>query len=119
MASHSSPADIHKSIRSYMIVFGSLMALTVVTVMASWLQVGVGTAITIALIIATVKASLVAAVFMHLSHEKTWIYGSLLLTVAFFVVLMLVPILTVADSPGSHEAPWELPAAAAPEHTGH
>ena len=39
-------------------------------------------AITVALIIAAMKGSMVAAVFMHLSHEKRWIYGALLLTVA-------------------------------------
>ena len=37
-------------------------------------------AITVALIIAAKKGSMVASVFMHLSHEKKWIYGALLLT---------------------------------------
>ena len=41
---------------------------------------------------------MVAAVFMHLSHEKRWIYGALLLTVVFFVVLMLVPLFTTLDT---------------------
>ncbi len=40
---------------------------------------------TLALIIATIKGSMVAAVFMHLNHEKPWIYGSLLLTVIGFL----------------------------------
>ena len=40
-------------------------------------------AITVALIIATMKGSMVASVFMHLSHEKQWIYGALMLTVVF------------------------------------
>ena len=35
----------------------------------------------VALIIATIKGSMVASVFMHLSHEKKWIYGALMLTV--------------------------------------
>ena len=43
---------------------------------------------------------MVASIFMHLSHEKKWIYGALILTVVFFVVLMLIPNLTVADSIG-------------------
>ena len=38
---------------------------------------------------------MVASVFMHLSHEKKWIYGALLLTVVFFIVLMLVPFFTI------------------------
>ncbi len=38
---------------------------------------------------------------MHLSHEKKWIYGSLMLTVAFFIVLMFVPIFTTMDTIGT------------------
>jgi cytochrome c oxidase subunit 4 len=115
---HSSPADVKKSVRSYMIVFGSLMVLTVVTVAAASLQVGVAAGIVIALIIATVKGSMVAAVFMHLSHEKRWIYGSLLLTAAFFIVLMLVPLLTVSDTFGTHQPAISVPEAAV-DHSGH
>ena len=59
-------------------------------------------AITVALIIATMKGSMVAAVFMHLSHEKKWIYGALLLTVVVFLVLMTVPIFTTMDTIGTH-----------------
>ena len=44
---------------------------------------------------------MVAAVFMHLNHEKQWIYGSLLLTVAFFIVLMFVPLFTTMDTIGT------------------
>jgi hypothetical protein len=51
------------------------------------------------------KASMVAAVFMHLSHEKQWIYGSLVLTVVFFVVLLLLPVLTSLDGLGTG-SPW-------------
>jgi hypothetical protein len=43
---------------------------------------------------------MVAAVFMHLSDEKKWIYGALLLTVVFFLVLMAVPSFTNMDSIG-------------------
>ena len=66
-------------------------------------------AITVALIIATIKGSMVAAVFMHLSHEKRWVYGALLLTVAFFIVLMFVPLLFILDGIGT---PLAAPAAA-------
>jgi len=56
----------------------------------------------VALIIATIKGSMVAAVFMHLNHEKKWIYGSLILTVVFFIVLLFVPYLTISDTFGTH-----------------
>jgi cytochrome c oxidase subunit 4 len=116
---HSSPSDVKKSVRSYMIVFGSLMALTILTVTASSLQVGIALGIVIALVIATIKGSMVAAVFMHLSHEKRWIYGSLLLTLVFFAVLMLVPILTVNDTFGAHRPAITVHEAPAGEPAGH
>jgi cytochrome c oxidase subunit IV len=73
-------------------------------------------AITVALIIATMKGSMVASVFMHLNHERKWIYGALILTVIGFAILMLVPSLTVADSIGT-PIHVEAPAAAhAPVH---
>ena len=55
-------------------------------------------------------------VFMHLNHEKRWVYGSLVLTVAFFVVLMLIPLLTTADQIGT---PIAVPAAAGAAEAGH
>ena len=70
-------------------------------------------AITVALIIACIKGSMVASVFMHLSNERKWIYGALLLTVVFFIVLMSVPLFTILDTVGT-------PVKATPaEHTGH
>ena len=102
---HSDPAAVKKSVRGYMIVFGALLAFTIITVAANRLHFAVPIAITIALIIACIKGSMVAGVFMHLSHEKQWIYGALLLTIVFFIVLMSIPILTTMDTFGS---PWGL-----------
>ncbi len=48
-------------------------------------------AVIVALIIASFKGSLVAAIFMHLSHERKAIYWVLILTVVFFIVLMAIP----------------------------
>ena len=97
---HSDPAEVRKTVRTYLTVGALLFLGTAITVAANRLQLVVPLAITVALIIATVKGSMVASVFMHLSHEKKWIYGALLLTVAFFVVLMLVPLLTISDTIG-------------------
>src|SRR5204863_4767241 len=93
----SDPAEIQKSVRSYIRVFVMLMIFTIITVTASRFHLAVPVAITVALIIAAMKGSMVAAVFMHLSHEKRWVYGTLLLTAAFFVVLLLLPLLTSLD----------------------
>jgi caa(3)-type oxidase subunit IV len=102
---HSDPAAVKKSVRSYMIVFVSLMVFTIITVAVSELHFAVPIAITVALVIAATKGSMVAGVFMHLSHEKQWIYGALLLTFLFFVVLMFVPLFTIMDGIGTaHQA---------------
>src|SRR5205807_2013093 len=93
----SDPAEVKKSVRSYITVFVALLVFTLITVAAASFHFAVPIAITIALIIAAMKGSMVAGVFMHLSHEKQAIYGALLLTVVFFLVLMFVPLLTVMD----------------------
>ena len=118
---HSDPAEVKKTIRRYLMVGGALFVGTVVTVVANRVHLAVPLAITVAILIASFKGSMVAAVFMHLSHEKRWIYASLILTAAFFLVLMFIPLLTGADNIGtpinapsrmSHTAP-------ADEHAGH
>lgn len=89
--------DIKKSVRTYIMVFVTLMVLTIVTVGISYLHLPVHLAILVALAVATVKGSLVALYFMHLSHERKLIYYALALTVVFFVFLMFVPLATNLD----------------------
>ena len=93
--------DIDKHVKTYIIVFVTLAILTMVTVAVNSLDLGTGAAVTLALMIATVKASLVACYFMHLLSEKKLILWVLLLTFSFFLVLMLVPVLTALDVPGN------------------
>src|SRR5882757_6941945 len=97
---HSDPAEIKKSIRTYGIVGGLLLVFTGITVAVNQVHLAVPLAITVALIIATMKGSMVAGIFMHLNHEKKWIYGALLLTVLFFIVLLVLPNLTIAGGIG-------------------
>jgi caa(3)-type oxidase subunit IV len=101
-----------KTISRYLMVGAALLAFTGITVAANRLHLAVPLAITVALVIAATKGSMVAAVFMHLSHEKKWIYGLLILTAVFFAVLMLVPFLTVNDGIGTPNH------VAASEHAG-
>jgi cytochrome c oxidase subunit IV len=89
--------DIQRHVRIYITVFVSLMTLTLITVAVSYLHLPTHQAILVALLIATVKGSLVGCYFMHLISEKKLIYWVMGLTVAFFVVLLLVPVFTVAD----------------------
>ena len=102
------------NIRKYIMIGAALLVFTVITVAANQVHLAVPLAVTVALIIAIMKGSMVAAVFMHLSDEKKWIYGALLLTVAFFIVLMTLPIFTVMDTIGTpiHHPP----AAEQPRH---
>ena len=112
---HSDQESIRKSIKTYVMVGAALFVFTGITVAVNQVHLAVPLAITVALIIATMKGSMVASVFMHLSHERKWIYGALILTVIGFAVLMLVPSLTVNDNIGTpiHVA---APAAEHPVH---
>ena len=89
--------DIDKHVRIYITVFVALMALTLITVAISYLHLPLPIAVTVALLVATVKGSLVACYFMHLLSEKKLIYAVLGLTAVFFVVLLALPVVTVND----------------------
>ena len=91
MSDHSNH-DVSKDIRGYLIVFGSLIIGTILTVWASKIHFGAegsNTAnIVVALVIACTKAFLVAGYFMHLISEKKLIYSVLAFTGFFFAGLM-------------------------------
>ena len=84
--------DVKKQVKVYIVVFVALMGLTLITVAVSSLHLGVGPAIAVALLIAAIKATLVAGYFMHLLSEKKVIYATLLLTLVFFLALMFLPV---------------------------
>jgi caa(3)-type oxidase subunit IV len=97
-----SAEDLKKHITHYWMVFGALCVLTVATVGASYLEVGVVATFVIGLGIASTKSTLVAAIFMHLAYDKNrLLMWTLLLTAFFFAVLLLVPMLTAGDSIGT------------------
>lgn len=85
--------DGHTSKGVYLTVFAALGVFTVVTVGASYLHMPIHKAVILALIIASIKATIVAAWFMHLKTEHKIIYSFLALTVAFVVVLVTLPLL--------------------------
>ena len=113
---HSDPEAIKKSVRTYFMIGAALFAGTVITVIVNRVHLAIPLAITVALIIATTKGSMVAAVFMHLSAEKKWIYGALILTVLGFIILMTVPMFTLMDSIGTPNAPVSAPHVEPPVH---
>jgi len=89
--------DYKAHVRKYVAVFIALMALTAITVAIGYQHFPIHVAVTLALVIATVKGSLVAAIFMHLIDEKRAIYWTLGLTVFFFAVLLSWPTLESAS----------------------
>ena len=95
--------DIDKHVKVYITVFVALMVLTVITVAISYLHLPVALAVTVALLVATVKGSLVACYFMHLISEKKLIYAVLLLTVVFFIALLALPVVTHGNGYWIHE----------------
>jgi cytochrome c oxidase subunit 4 len=94
--------SIKKQTRTYIGVFVTLMVMTVLTVAVSYFHMPVALAILVALVIASFKGSLVAAFFMHLSHERKLIYWVLLLTVIFFIALMAIPSISQWDQRALH-----------------
>ena len=80
------PAEIDKHVRIYIMVFATLMVLTVVTVAVSYLHLEVREAVAIALVIASIKASLVALFFMHLKYEGSLLKGVILVTIGTLLI---------------------------------
>lgn len=98
MSAHHSH-DIQKEIRRYLMVFGALLVGTVLTVGAYYVHLpSVALTIAVALLIASVKAFLVAGYFMHLISEKKMIYGILISTGFFFAGLMYLTLWSMEPS---------------------
>jgi cytochrome c oxidase subunit 4 len=91
---HDHAHDIDRQVKIYITVFVALMALTIVTVAISYLDLSTPMAIALALVVATVKGALVACYFMHLISEKRLIYVVLAITAIKFVALLALPAFT-------------------------
>ncbi len=80
--------------RTYIIVWIALLILTGVTWGVSYVNLGMGN-VTVALLIASVKASLVALFFMHLRYENRLVWAFALFPL-FFLALIIFG--TLADT---------------------
>ena len=94
MTMEHTPEAVKRHVKIYVAVFAALAVLTVATVYVSYLHLPPLKAVGVALLIATVKGSLVALFFMHLISERQIIFSILGLTVVFFAVLLALPALT-------------------------
>lgn len=102
-----SPEEIKKSVRLYLIIGAILFVGTVLTVLVATVPAldvgGHGFDIwdmILGLAIATTKASLVAIIFMHLNHEKAWVYW--LFGFGLFFGAVMVALLFLADGDPIH-----------------
>ena len=81
MAGHVSP------IRTYLTIFGALMVLTLVTVLAAYVNLGLFNPV-VAMAIAIFKATLVVLYFMHVKYSSR-LTKLVVLTGIFFLVILL------------------------------
>lgn len=117
-ATHDAPHDDHApNVKLYMGVFGALMVLTVVTVWISKFHLSIGQAVALGMFVASIKAALVAAVFMHLWGEKKLIYWMLGLT-AFFGAFLVIGLIDSVMTKRERGAPMDVKAQQ-PGHGGH
>ncbi len=129
MAKNNDHDEHRPNVGLYIKIFVALMVLTGITVAISKVHLPRAQAIGLGLFVATIKATLVAAFFMHLKGENKLIHNALLITVACALIL-LIPMLdsglivkhitsrmAVAEQhPGGHEAhPAEAHDAKTPE----
>lgn len=101
---HAAPTDPHAAhdvsahVKGYLFVGAALFACTILTVGLSYVDFGTPKAnIIVGMIVATFKAGLVAAIFMHLLSERWTIYRFLILTVFFALGLFFLTLLAWYD----------------------
>lgn len=90
---HAQAGAPHDHRKLYYAVFAALMLGTVLTVVAAmdvFHGLGRATNIVIALVIASIKASLVGYIFMHLRHEDRVFYGIALFPILLFLVMVFL-----------------------------
>jgi cytochrome c oxidase subunit 4 len=95
---HDVAHHVQSHVRGYVFVGVGLGFLTLVTVGLSYVNFGTPDAnIVVALIVATIKAGLVALIFMHLKSEKWTIYRFLIITIFFAIGLFALTGLAFSD----------------------
>ena len=79
---HVSPLSL------YLKTFGALMVLTVITVGASYVDLGTSVNLALAIVIATIKATVVATFFMHLITDSKFHAIALVSSVVFLAIFV-------------------------------
>ena len=92
MTTHTHTEEHHITTnKTYIIVWIVLMVLTAVTVYVSYINFGILN-IVIALVVASIKASIVALYFMHLKFEDsiTWVFALFPLSLLALLIAMTI-----------------------------
>ncbi|MCB9542945.1 MAG: cytochrome C oxidase subunit IV family protein [Myxococcales bacterium] len=98
-AAHAEGKDHHHHVTPmpvYFAVFGALMVLTAITVWIAQFHFGAANTL-VAMLVATIKASLVALIFMHLLYDERLnavAFGFGLIFVALFFIFTLADVMT-------------------------
>ena len=100
----SNSKDIKKEINQYIRIFFALGVLTVITVAIAYIDVGkMWIAVLLAMIVASIKGTLVAGFFMLLFHEKKIIYLFLGITVVLLCSLFFITFGSIYNQVGEIE----------------
>lgn len=117
MSEHNKPHVLPLS--TYLTVGGTLLALTVVTVMVAQYHFGEWNLI-VAMAVATVKATLVLLYFMHLKYDNKIYAYAFLISIAFlavFITFTMIDTMT-RDEFGRGSIDKQVQYQSAPAHTG-
>lgn len=101
---HNSPEYLAKQSKLIWLIGGVLGLATIITVAVTYVDFGSHSAnIAVGILIAVIKASLVALIFMHLKGERGLIYKFLVFTVIFVIALFFLTWMGFADPLWSKE----------------
>ena len=103
-----SPEDAAQTGPNYVLIFGTLLLMTVITVALSRVNLGATGNTVLAVLVAAFKASLVALFFMHLKYEKRLMFALILIPAFFFAALffgLLPDLVTNHYNPEKTERP--------------
>jgi heme/copper-type cytochrome/quinol oxidase subunit 4 len=77
--------------KRYLIAFAALLALTAANVALSQAPLSAGVRVGAVLAVSGIEAVVAALAFMHLDHERRWVYGTVVLTIVVLSGLLFWP----------------------------
>jgi cytochrome c oxidase subunit 4 len=90
------------SVNTYLKTWAALLVLTGVTVGASYVNLGHSGNVVVALLIAAIKATVVAAIFMHLRYDKK--FNSIIIMMSgLFLAVMIIFTMADTETRGSED----------------